>query len=228
MAISVVQRNKAGNPATTSTVPVAFAANTAAGNALIAIAATDGALTTLSAISDTQAKTWNLVSSFALGSFAYKAWIAYGSTAAADTITVTSGFNDVNVYIFEVTGLASSSAFDKSASAQQSSATALSSGTTATLTNPNNLVIGITSNTPSPGLAPTVGAGFSNLQTLTTQFHGGGSEEQIVASTAGVAATFGLATNSGSESTIAYVFSDTVIAVAATTPKTLMTMGIGV
>lgn len=208
MAISVTQRACLGNAAAGSTIAQAFSGNLTAGNAVIAIGTTDGAATTLVGVTGSQGKFYNLVSTISGTSFKFKVWIAYNMNAAAETVTLTTGFNDSNLFIFEVSGLAPNFAFDKSQFSNQSSATSLTSGNSYDLLHPNNLLIGITANTPNPGVAPTVGAGYSNLQTLTTNFNGGGSEEQIVASKNSVSATFGLAANVGNETTAVFVFSD--------------------
>lgn len=207
MAISVIQRNAVGNAAATSSIALAFGSNTTAGSALIAIATTDGAATTLTTITDTQNNTWVPVATVVGSSFRFKAWITYSVGAAANTVTVATTFQDSNLFIFEVAGLASLRAFDKVAFQNQSSSTALDS-TAAVTTFANELLIGITANTPTPGLAPTVGAGFSNLQALTTNFNGGASEEQIVSATGSYSAPFGLATNTGAETTAIFTFAD--------------------
>lgn len=213
MAISVVQRNLLGNAAAASTIAKAYTSNLTAGNASIVIATTDGAVTTLSACTGSQGLPYTPVATIARisASFSMQVWIGYNMGAAAETVTVTTGFNDSNIFIFEVAGLAANYAFDTYSTQLQQSATSLSSGTTPTLYSANNLLIGVTANTPNPGLAPTVGAGYGNLQTLTTAFNGGGSEEQIVAVNTAVSATFGLAANSANEVTAVFVFSDTQI-----------------
>lgn len=217
MAISVVQRNKGGDAALATTLGVAFTGNTAASNALIAICTSQGSLATITAISDTQGKTWVPLTTIA-GNSAIKGWIAYGSSAAADTITVTKGFNDASLFIFEVSGLAANNADDATNTkfANQSSVTSLSSGATGTLTFTNNLILGITVNQNNTALLPTVGAGYANLQTDSTQFNMSGSEEKVVAATTAVTATFGIAANSTSHTTAVFVFSDTDVVVLPT------------
>lgn len=210
MAISVLQRNAVGNAAATTTVVLPFGSNLTAGSAVIVVGVTGANPSALSGVTDTQGLSYGSPVSIITGtSFTFKVWIAYGASAAANTVTVTTGFNSSDCFVFEAAGLASSGAFDKSATQDQAAVTALDSTNTATLTNANNLLIGITANTASPGLAPTLGAGYANLQALTTAFAGAGSEEKIVASNAAANATFTIAANSQNETTAIYAFTDT-------------------
>lgn len=208
MAISVLQRTAQGDAAAAASIAKAFGSNLSAGSASIVIGTTNGAVSSLGPVTGSQGILYNQVASITANAIVMKAWIAYNMSAAAETVTIGTNFNDANVFLFEVSGLASYSAFDKVASAGQSSATALDSGTTFSLLSPNSVCIGITSNTPTPGLAPTVGATYGNLQTLTTAFNGGGSEEKVVAGSTGVNATFGLAANAANEFTAVFVFGD--------------------
>lgn len=212
MAISVVQRNKLGNDGSQTTIPQAFGSNVTAGNKVIVIGQADATtgFNAMTGVTGSQGKTYKLVTQVKGSSVGFKVWIAEGMSGAAETVTLTTGNNASNLWIFEVTGLASSP-FDQMAFANQSSATSLSSGSTPTLSFANQLVIGVTGNVPSTGLAPTVGAGYSNLQTLTTGFMGGGTEEKIVSATTAVSAPFGLAANGTNETTAVFTFADTTV-----------------
>jgi hypothetical protein len=212
MAVSVIQRTLLGNAAASATIAKAYAGNLTAGNASIAIGVTNGTAAAMSGCTGSQGKIYNLVATISTSNFKYKVFIAYNMSAAGETVTLTTGLNNSNLFIFEASGLAPYEAYDKSVNASTSSATSLTSGISNDYVWPNNLLIGITANTPNPGLAPTVGAGFSNAQTLTTAFCGGGSEEQIVSSRTGIAATFGLAANAANEDTLLFAFADTPIA----------------
>lgn len=212
MAISVVQRTLLGNAAATSTIAKAFSSNVTAGNKVIVIGQTSASqVTAMTGVTGSQGKLYNFVKQVVGSSIAFKVWIADSMNAAAETVTLTTGLNDSNLYIFEVSGLASVNCFDTSIFANQSSATALSSGATGTLSFANELIIAVTGNANTTGLAPTVGAGYSNLQTLTTAFMGGGTEEKVVAATTAVTGTFGLAANSTNETTAVFTFADTTV-----------------
>lgn len=213
MAISVVNRNKGNDAATTGTVTATFPSNSL-NNTLIVIGVADAASTTLATPTDSAGNAYTLVQTYTGLTVNMKCWVNYSCAISVTTNTVSMGdsFNDAGMFIFEVAGLASSGAFDKSAGQQQSSATAPTSGNTATTTNANELLIGVIGHSASNTPLPTVGAGYSNLQTFGESFLTAGCEEQIVASTGTYAATFGLAANSANATTAIFTFSDTAIA----------------
>lgn len=212
MAISVAQRGKGGNPASANTIAVAFGSNVTATNAIIAVGVSDGADTTMSAISDTRSSVYNLATTLIkTGGLSMKVWIAYGITAGANTVTLTTGFNDSDLFIFEVAGLAASSAYDKTISQVQPSATAITSTTAPLTTFANELLLGISGNINTAALAYTLGASYSNLQQQDTNFANAASEERIVSSTGTYEADFTLAANTTNTRTAIFTFADTPV-----------------
>lgn len=215
MAISVIQRAKAGDTGgITGFCAAAFGSNVTSGSAIIAIGfigATSNA--GLSTPTDTRGNTFNPIANINDGSssIGMKAWIAYGTAAGADTVTMSDGSNISTLFVFEVSGLAASAAFDKIASAYQSSSTALSSGNTPTTGFANELLLGAFGLTSASGLSWTVGSGYSNLQTQATAFCESSSEEEIVSSTGAYAATATLAANTGNSLSVILTFSNTAI-----------------
>lgn len=213
MAISVVKRNVGTDAATNGSIALTFANNTAH-NASIVVGTTDGPIANLSTPTDTSGNVYQLLATIDGGwTIKMKLWACYdiATSAGVNTVTMNDSFSLTNMFIFEVAGLATSLAFDKQASAQQGSATALSSGNTATTTNANELLLGITGNANTLSLLPTIGAGYSNLQTTGSTNMWGGSEEAVVGSTGAQAATFTLPANATNSTTAIFTFSDTII-----------------
>lgn len=212
MAISVAQRNMVGNAGASSSPTLAYGSNVTNGNALIAVSFIDKSTDPSATPTDTIGNTFALCGAEQLnGSCRIKVWIAQNGTTAADTVTFTTGLNDSAVAIFEVAGIATSGAFDKVKSQGQTSATALDSTSTATTTNSNELLLGLTMNLNAVALNPTIGAGYSNLQTAGVVFSSAATEEKIVSATGTYNATFTLAANTTTELTAIFTFSDTAI-----------------
>lgn len=214
MAISVKQRFVTGNAAAATTITRALATPTAS-SAIIVVGLAGTAATDLTFGSDTQGVISSTpVAVIGTGSSSYpvmKVWVGYGLAASAESVTINTGYNESAMFVFEVAGLAASNAFDKIASLQQSSATALSSTATAITSNANELVLGISVNAKSTSLLPTVGSGFSNLQTQTVAYCNVASEELITSTTGTQTGTFTLGTNTTTETTAAFTFSDTAV-----------------
>lgn len=211
MAIVVVNRNK-GSDAASGSVTATFPSNVIH-NAIIVVGLVDSSSTNLSTPTDTPGNTYVLLQDINIGTIQMKLWATFDCllSAGTNTVSMSDSFSDAAMFIFEVSGLASSQAFDKFASQTQTSATALDSTNTPTTTNANELLLGITGNSDSTSLLPTIGAGYSNLQTTAVTFMSGGSEEKIVAATGAYNATFGAATNSDAWNTAIFTFSDTII-----------------
>lgn len=217
MAISVAQRISAGDAATAGSCTPAFAANVAAGNNIIAIGFTGGTAASMSTPTDTRGNTFNLLTTVTVGANNFiKVWIAYGTTAGADTVTMGDGFNDATLHIYEVAGLASSAAFDKTAAQQQVSATALDSTNTPTTTNANELLIGAFVNTDAGVLAWTLGTNYTNLTKTDITFCNSMTEERIVSATGAYNATASLPANTDNIVCAIFTFSDTAIATGPT------------
>ena len=216
MAIAVVQRGANGDPATVGNCSVAFGVNVTAANIIIVVGTIDGPINSLSTPTDTRGNTYVLQATIDSGlASKMKVWAAYNIIGGANTVTMDDGFSNANMFVFEVSGLAKFNAFDRYAFQEQSSVTALDS-TNLTTQYANELLLGITANAANPGLAPTVGAGYSNLQTLTTAFEGGGSEERIVSAIGTYSAPFGIAANATNHTTAIFAFSETPIVAPAT------------
>lgn len=210
MSISVLQRQQAGNAAVGTTIANTYGSNVTAGSALIVCAWTNGAASTLSAITDTLGSIFVPLGTFTGALNVMKAWIVdYVPIGGAETITVTTGFNDSTTHIFEVAGLGRTRAFDKSHQQNQTSATALDTLSTATTTYANELLLGCFVNGNATTLAWTIGAGYSNLLEQDTAFCNTITEEQIVSATGTYNATATLAANSTNEMSVILTFADT-------------------
>lgn len=209
MAILVVQRNIIGNAAALANPTLAFTSNVTAGNAIIAVTTISSSSTFAGKPSDTLQNVFIPLPISTVANVNLAVHIAYNTPGGANTVTFSTGFQDSACMVFEVSGLAYTGAFDQYAFQQISSGTALTSGNTPTTRYPNQLLLGIHMNLNSTALLPTVGAGFSNLQTIGVTFCSSASEEQIVSAVGTTPATFTLAANATTEFTAIYTFSDT-------------------
>lgn len=196
MAIAVVQRAIGVDPnGSLGAVAATLLSTNTAGNAIIAcvtMAATSPAGEGVP--TDTQGNTYTLLTTFSNGtSFNSQAWYAcynIAGHAAGNVITSNPDVGAVNMHVWEVSGLVTTAAFDKSSSTFGST-TSLTSGATATTTVADELLIGVFSN-DHLNESWTLGAGYSNLlisgATQTNAFSSA-SEEQIVAATGAYTAT---------------------------------------
>jgi hypothetical protein len=223
---SVVRRNT-GASAATASITSSFPSNTAS-NAIIVIAVagtttnTDWNVTP----SDTKLNTYTafkLIDDTAgTAQILIRGWYSLNiaATASTNTVTVVNANNDSALYVFEVNGLLTSSAFDQSVFTNATTASP-TSGNTPTTTSANELVIGILGMATNQTV--TLGAGYSNLQTVNELSASGGSEEQIVSSTGAYAANFTIGL---SQATCMAVFTFAGPA-SATTSHNLTSLGVG-
>lgn len=146
---------------------------------------------TASSIVDSVGNTWTVHTTGSDGTRAHSIASCQVVTPItnADTITITwssATSSTTAVMLWEVSGMATSSAFDVSSGNGETTGTTRTSNATAGLAQADELVVGITSQTNSS--TPTAGAGFTLGTPLIANFVV--AEYQIVSSTTGVAATF--------------------------------------
>lgn len=100
-----------------------FGSNLTAGN-LIIVGGASGINGDTLTVSDTRGSTFNaLHATLSTGNLSARSWYAMNVTAGADTVTVTSGLGfGTDAVVYEVSGLATTSALDATASATGSTA----------------------------------------------------------------------------------------------------------
>ena len=218
MAISVVQRTAAGNAALASTIPLAYVSNVTAGSILIAIGVTSSTLASLTGLTDSLNNTWTRLQTLdnnqVGASNKFKIWYCQ-TTAGANTVTLTTGLQNSGLHIFEASGLANTSSFDRFAAVQQQAVTSLSSPATSNTRFANELVIGFFINSDIAVLGWTIGGGFSNLTKQDTTFCNSMTEELIVSTVGTQTSTATLAANGDNIVSAVITFSDTPISGAA-------------
>ena len=166
MAATRVQEVKGNGGGYVQSFTLTFASNVTATNKLFVIL-TYGAAETPS-IADNRSNTWvKAVEAVNAGDRRTSIWYVESAAAGATTITISSGGNyaDAAAIAWEYSGLATSSALDKTASATADAATSHNSGNTATTTQAAELIIGgagATAANPS-------WVGDSNFGTASTQ-----------------------------------------------------------
>lgn len=143
-----------------------------------------------------------------------------GGASHTVTLTMTAG-TDCTFYVSEFSGIATASAFDKSAAQAQVAVTALSSGVTATRTQADEVLIGVCSGTESVNwVSVTAGASFAiptnGSVTSNAVQPPSAVEYQIVSSTGTTAATF---TTGASDSTGTIIGTFKAAAAAAVVPQ---------
>lgn len=234
MAISVVQRASAASAGTTTIKPALTTSNTA-GNAIIVIgiAGTTTATDLNSLPTDTQGNTYAVVTTINATAFGngllIRVWANYNIAAhtGTNTVTIPNANNDAAGFAWEVAGLATSAAFDKSSSADQTSATALDSGATATTTYANELLLGVFADDNSTSLGFTLGSGYSNAQQNGATTGYGTTEEQIVSTTGAYNATGTWVVNTAHTVSMIFTFSDGVGGGGGTVSHLGLLMGVG-
>lgn len=177
----------------TSTTVITPTTNLAAGTLAVLLMHSNGGKTA-SSVADSKGNTWTVHTSGSDGTRAHSIASAQIGTAVltSDTVTITwssSSSATPSIHLVTMTGCATSSAFDATATNTESSGggTTRTSGNTATLAQANEICFGLcTSNLSST--SATAGSGFSGLTQLKTNFVF--SEYQIVAATTALAATF--------------------------------------
>lgn len=212
MAITVTQRTSASNAAAATSIGLAYGSNTTAGSLLVALGFNTAS--TAMSVTDTQNNIWQklTIPKSQFSAQYLNVWIATADDSAANTVTLTTGFNNSSLHIYEVTGLTSAKVFDAVAVAGQSSATSLSSGNLTAFYN-NELIIGAHQHINATTLAWTVGANFSNLISQFVNFNGTMTQERIISSAGAYASVATLAANATNIVSWVLAFSDTGVGV---------------
>lgn len=190
MALSRIGVHTGTNTTFASTVTTASWTSTG-GNALIAVAEADVVAANGITVTDSKGNSWNRIISTALAAtFDLEMWVALNITGGAShTVTATDNGGGVDslLIVEEWSGVAISSAIDKSAGATGTASTALNSGASAATTQADELVVG--GGVASGNVTMTAGAGYSNLNKINTTFSTLAFESQIVAATGAQTAT---------------------------------------
>lgn len=191
MAIAFVQSTSGinANGSTQNIVATAFASANTAGNAIIVVVAYDGAATNISGVTDTKGNTYTKAI-LSGGNTNVSIWYALNIGAqTSNVVTVGGAFNDGVVIAQEFSGLATTGALDKTASATGSNGGTLTLGTTAATTTASQLVIGALEFDYFTGDTLSVGSGYSNFVTAHSNFASGAMESKIIAATGTQTAT---------------------------------------
>lgn len=220
MAIAYVQ--SAGNAGTS----VAFGAGNTAGNLLVFAYGGGGAVTGLS---DTRGNTWTRAvwQTDAGISLAAEIWYAMNCAAGANTVTRTGGFGSFEyLMVAEYSGLALSSALDKTASANYGGllGNPPTSGATSTTVEADELLIGVISNDSTRSV--TWDSPWVERQDGLGNSRGGSLAEQVVSSTGAYTASGVLSGAAGWQALIA-TFKAAGGGGGAARPPTLMLLGCG-
>lgn len=194
MAIALVQQNSGMDTSgATGSVSVAFASNNTAGNMLFAaIGSGNGAANTnLTSFTDTNANTWTkVIDNNTNAGDGAQLWVAYNCKAGANTVSVSDAAFATAMAIGEVSGLATSAAFDQQVITEVTGVSP-ASGTTPTLSTANEFILAFVVDGTHNGTAYSVGTGYSNFLAQAGQFVDFGVESKIVSATTGVSAAFG-------------------------------------
>ena len=227
MAITLVQQTSAldtsgGN----NGVSVAFSTAPTAGNMLYAVIGSGNGSSNanLTGFSDTNSNTWTKVvdlnTNMGNGT---QVWVAYNCRGGATTVSVTDGFFATALAIGEVSGLATSAAFDQTSSVDVTGANP--SGTaTSTLSSASEFVLAVACAGPHNGTAYTVGSGYSNFIAQAGQFVDFGIQSKTVSSTAAVNTAFG---GGSTGVVVTKVTIATFKAASGAATQTITTTGIG-
>lgn len=204
MAVAVVQRKTGVDSAGTSgTVSAAFTSNITAGNAIVVIASMSDTTAVLFnkellPPTDTRGNKYYLANNggfdtaFGVG---LEMWIAYNSTAGANTVSMTNNSNDAQISVYELSGAPYLSLDQVKAAVMASNAT-FSTGASPTTLFANEMIIaGFTSAAASGAF--TAGAGYSNIQNIGGASNELGTEEKSISSTGAQTATATHAANTG-------------------------------
>ena len=211
MAISILQRGSAADTDTGTTTVTLGSDVTVGSNIIVCVMTGTGVKPRDNLSNDYQTVYQCRGTTSTLHNYIY---VAHNSIAGACTVTVTGDSNLCNVFVYEVSGLATKNCFDKVAMLEANSGTTDTSGTTETTTYANELVLAFFNYNGTTAITYTAGAGYSNLLAPTGQSSlYGCSEEKIVASTGTQVATVtqSVAGNGIVRGVIA-TFSDTSIA----------------
>lgn len=225
MAISVVQR-KAGQDSSGAgpSAVVAFTSNNTAGNAIIVIlTGQDSTLALWTSdyplVSDSQGNTYTQIyNSFNLANTTgTRAYVSFNIKAGANTVTQLDSSDPCVLMVYEVSGLASSSVLDQSATAVITTSTSFVSGNTPTTTIADELIIGIGATTNTTAQSWTLGAGYSNILQQTGAAMSAATQERIVAATGAYSSTL-TAASAGSGTATILTFKGAASATASNDP----------
>jgi hypothetical protein len=231
MAIAFVNNVGTGVKTTTSsTVTIVPVQNCGAGN-MLAIAVGCGGTTTLSSVTDTKGNTWAVDKN--QGTSGSPCGLAttmqdVGTLTTADTITATVSANGANhvCCAMEFSGITSGTRLDQVIGADGTTATAVSSGSTATLAQTVELVLGAISWAGASQLTFAKGASYTaqlEKDESSGAFLGVALEYKIVAATTAVLADGTISATPTSWHAICATYKGTV----AATAKRLALLGVG-
>jgi len=189
---NVIQRvSGQDNNGVNGDVTAVFGSNNTKGNKIIVVAMIANTTPAgFAAPTDTRGNTYVQIGSFTNGtSFTTQVWWETTNpiAAGANTVTCNPDTGACNLHAYEVSGLLPTQSFDKSSSTFGTVVTALTSGSTAATTVPNELLLGgfcVDGNDTY-----TVGGSFVNGVTEANTAFSSFTEEQIVGATGTYAAT---------------------------------------
>lgn len=170
MAITLIQ-TKTNHAANVASLTATFDNPTTTGNAIVVSSCCVGNLEILVNISDTYGNTWTEAHETTTNHTNLEVWSAGQIIAGnnhAVTITSRSGTRDMNIIIREYSGLDTPPLHDKHSTTSSSGtpSTTLTSGTSNTLTQPNQLVIAAASTDIGSTQSYSVQSGYGNLVTV--------------------------------------------------------------
>jgi hypothetical protein len=188
----------------------AFGTNTTTGNAMLVGIIVDAAINNVTSVTDNMSNTYTKMGSFFGTTYDVEIYYVTNMTGGAShTVTANySSFTDASIIVFEVSGLASSSAFDKQVSATGTSGN-LDSGNTATTAFNNEYIFAVGMVT-SGGTTMTAGTGYANLIQNQTSFGTIAAEGKVVSATGAYNATMTSSITNQSWSMLVGTFSDGV------------------
>lgn len=190
MALARVGLHTGTNTAFASTVTCASWTATA-GNMLVAIAEADTVASNgITITGNNSASFARVISTVTSGNFDLEVWVAYNiAGGAGQTVTAADNGGGVDslIMVEEWSGAALTSALDQSTGQSLTGLSSYTSGNTAATSQANELIVGALAVTA--GTVLTAGAGFTNLNTVTTAFSQLAFETKVVAATGVQAAT---------------------------------------
>lgn len=200
----------------TSVTTPAFASNTTTGNAIIVGAMTQDAANTVDSVTDSVGNTYARKAQANVGALNLEIWLAEDITGGAShTVTVNdSGSLAGGLIAFEISGLATSNAFDKSAGASGASGS-LDSGNTAATAQANEILIGFGGITSVSTPTWTEGASYLPSPPVSTDGSGAGyaiaMEYRVVSATGAYNATMTSSITNQAWAMLIATFADTGI-----------------
>lgn len=203
MAIAFVQgQSNSGAAGTTPQALTAFSSSVAVGDLIVVLAGGDGGLTGLAtSVTDSLGNTYTRVPSFDIANAggtlnldAFYAVVSTGHSGASNVITL--NFDSVNencvIVAQHFNGFTGVATLDKKSTSSNTTSTTITSGATATLATAVELVVGLGIH-DSTVSAITLGAGYTNLTTVSVAARQAAMESKVVAATTAVTATFTIA-----------------------------------